>query len=84
MMASSDADDAFLLLPTTADASRAMAVLDKTWAILRDSIPSAHQTRDRKRLTYIVASCALTTNDPDTLIVMVLKRFRQMRGCSSS
>jgi hypothetical protein len=84
MVTLSNADDAFLLLPTAADVSRAMAVLDRAWAILRDSIPSAHQARDRERLTYIVASCALTTNDPDTLFVTVLKRFRQMRGYGAS
>ncbi|WP_089173963.1 hypothetical protein [Bosea sp. AS-1] len=78
-MGSNRADDAFILLRNAADVARAKAALEKSWALLRGSIPKDRRALDRKRLTYIVVSCALATNDPDNLIFMVMKRFDRMR-----
>lgn len=79
-MASNHADDAFILLPSAADVVRAKAALEKSWALLREEIPKDRRSRARKRLTYIVVSCALATNDHDNLFSMVMKRFDRMRN----
>lgn len=67
----------FSSLRDPSDLARAYAALEAAWNELRDEVPDTRRADERKRLAYIVASCAPLALDEDDLTQNALHHFKQ-------
>lgn len=67
----------FSSLIDPADLARAYAALEAAWNEVADGIPPDRREAERKRLAYVVASCAPLALDEEDLKINALLQFRE-------